>query len=100
MQTKDAEGIKCDFNGTANVCEFYPNTISKAIGIEKVLEYCDIPRENTYAFGDGVNDLEMIEFCHTGVAMGNAVDELKEVAQDICGSIEDDGLAEYLKNLK
>ena len=45
-----------------------------------LLDYLGMEREDSIAFGDGPNDMEMIEFAYTGVAMGNAVDELKNIA--------------------
>lgn len=41
----------------------------------------------------------MIEFAHYGVAMGNAIDPLKEIAKDITKTNEEDGIAEYLEKL-
>lgn len=91
--------INFDEHGTDNAFEIYSPTISKAVGIQKVLEYFDLNVEDSYAFGDGVNDLEMIEYCGTGVAMGNAVKELKEVADIVCLPIAEDGLELILKEL-
>lgn len=49
--------------------------------------------ENTYAFGDGINDLSMIVAAGHGIAMGNAVDELKEAAEFVTADIDEDGVA-------
>ncbi|KGP72298.1 Cof-type HAD-IIB family hydrolase [Pontibacillus yanchengensis] len=65
---------------------------SKAIGIEKFIERTGLKKENTYAFGDGLNDKEMIQFVNTGVAMGNAQPELKDLADVITKNVEEDGL--------
>ena len=73
--------------------------ISKATGIQKILDYYHLNQDDTYAFGDGENDLEMIEFCRVGVAMGNACDLLKAKANIICKSVVDDGLEDILKIL-
>ena len=56
-------------------------------------------RQQTYAFGDGLNDMEMIEYCEVGVAMGNAVEALKQKADLICCAIENQGLERILKIL-
>ena len=58
-------------------------------------EKLGIEKENTYAFGDGVNDVEMIQLVGHGVAMGNAVEELKEVADEVTLSVDDHGIAAY-----
>lgn len=66
--------------------------ITKAFGMEKVLEYLGKSREDTVAFGDGPNDFEMLEYAGTGVAMGNASDDLKATADIITSSITEDGI--------
>ena len=48
---------------------------------------------DSYAFGDGINDLSMVEAVAHGVAMGNAVDELKEAAEHVTADIHEDGVA-------
>ncbi|MBR3316441.1 MAG: HAD family hydrolase [Atopobiaceae bacterium] len=85
-----------DGNGSYNAFEIYSPTISKAVGIGLVLEHYGIAVENSYGFGDGINDLEMIQAVGTGVAMGNACSELKQAADVICGTVKEDGLARYL----
>ena len=64
----------------------------KVIGIEKVLEHYGFTKEETIAFGDGENDLEMLAFAGIGVAMGNADEEVKEVADYVTTDIDDDGI--------
>ena len=66
------------------------------MGINKVLDRFGVPASDSYGFGDGVNDLEMIKLVGTGVAMGNACDELKAQADEVCPSVVEDGLARYL----
>ena len=51
--------------------------------------------QDSYAFGDGLNDLEMIQTVGTGVAMGNAVDELKAVSDLVCDSVHNNGLEKF-----
>ncbi|MFD1416160.1 Cof-type HAD-IIB family hydrolase [Oceanobacillus jeddahense] len=78
-------------------CDVFPQGVSKATGIKEFLELTGLPKENTYAFGDGLNDLEMFEFVKTSVAMGNSVEEIKEAATYVTKSADDDGVAEGLK---
>lgn len=66
--------------------------IHKAAAIADVLNHLNIPRESSLAIGDGLNDLEMLEYCQVGIAMGNAREPLKEIADDITDRIEEDGL--------
>lgn len=69
----------------------------KVVGIEKYLKYTNISREETMAFGDGENDIEMLEYVSIGVAMGNASDEVKAKADYVSDDIDDDGLYHALK---
>lgn len=66
---------------------------SKRTGMEKMLCALDLPWENTYAFGDGLNDLDMLDFAGHSIAMGNGRSEVKERADYITADIEEDGLA-------
>lgn len=90
---------KIDENGTGNHAEFYSRKISKAVGMSKALAYYGIPREDSYAFGDGFNDLEMVEYAACGVAMGNAIDPLKKIADVVAPPVAEDGMARILREL-
>ena len=72
---------------------------SKARGIQNVLEHFNLKPENAVAFGDGLNDLEMLKAVGFGVAMGNAHPELKAVADYVTDDIDDDGLYKGLQAL-
>ncbi|WP_430787703.1 Cof-type HAD-IIB family hydrolase [Virgibacillus flavescens] len=84
-----------------NIIEIVKKGMNKAVGLQKVAHYFDIPQDRIIAFGDEDNDLEMIEYAGVGVAMGNAIDELKSVAKHVTHTNEEDGigifLEEYLK---
>lgn len=69
---------------------------SKARGIACAMKALGFTMENAMAFGDGLNDLEMISEVGVGVAMGNAVPELKQVADYITDPIDQDGIANFL----
>lgn len=71
--------------------------IHKATGIELVLKHLKMTREDSFAYGDGLNDREMLEFVAHGIAMGNACKELKMIADDITDSVEQDGLYKSFK---
>lgn len=64
----------------------------KVLGIKKYIKMMNILKEETMAFGDGENDLEMLEFVEYGVALGNGVDELKKIANYVTDDIDDDGV--------
>lgn len=91
--------IAYDEHGTDNAFELYSPTLSKMVGIQKVLDYYHIDKKDSYGFGDGSNDIDMIKYCGVGVAMGNAIAALKEVADLVCPNIEENGLETILKQL-
>lgn len=79
------------------VYEIYLKHISKSSGIQRVLDFYQMNLTDVIAFGDGVNDVEMIRDAHHGVAMLNAVDEVKKVCKTITAHDHDhDGVANYL----
>ena len=69
----------------------------KGTGIQKVLEHYGLKKEEAMAFGDGNNDIEMLEAVGIGVAMENGSDTLKAVAGDVCGPVGADGVYHYCK---
>ncbi|MGX7418141.1 Cof-type HAD-IIB family hydrolase [Carnobacterium gallinarum] len=81
---------------SVDVC---PDNGSKAIGIVKLLELLHIPIEQSAAFGDGLNDIDMLKIVGTGIAMENGRDELKAVANLITDKPEDDGILHGLQKL-
>ena len=72
-----------------------PANCSKGRGIEKILEYYGLGREEAIAFGDGNNDIEMLQTVGTGVAMENSSPQLKAVASEVCGHVAEDGIYHY-----
>ncbi|WP_321479588.1 Cof-type HAD-IIB family hydrolase [uncultured Bacteroides sp.] len=71
---------------------------SKQLGMDKILEYLGISLDETMAFGDGGNDISMLRHAHIGIAMGNANQEVKNSADYVTDSIDDDGLWNALKH--
>ncbi|PRR83784.1 Cof-type HAD-IIB family hydrolase [Clostridium vincentii] len=71
--------------------------IHKATAIEVLIEHLGIEQKDTYAFGDGMNDAEMLEYVKVGIAMGNAKDGLKVIADEVCESQIDDGIYKAMK---
>lgn len=65
---------------------------SKALGLERLCEFFGVDIQNTYAFGDSMNDYEIVQLAGTGIAMGNALEELKEAADYVTADIRDDGV--------
>ncbi|SMB79631.1 hypothetical protein SAMN05660772_00442 [Pasteurella testudinis DSM 23072] len=72
---------------------------SKARGIQAVLQHFNLTPDNAVAFGDGLNDLEMLREVGFGVAMGNGHSELKALADYVTADIAEDGLYKGLQQL-
>ncbi len=79
--------------------DLIPNGSSKAIGIEKMLAHFGIRKEEAMAFGDGANDIEMLEYVGCGVAMGNASDEVKQHADYVTDDVDSDGILHAVKEI-
>lgn len=71
--------------------------VNKGTAIKELAEILNIDINDTYAFGDGLNDIEMIETVGHGFAMGNAVEVLKEKSTYVCEDVIDDGVSKTLK---
>jgi 5-amino-6-(5-phospho-D-ribitylamino)uracil phosphatase len=82
-----------------HVIEIIKIGLNKAVGLKKASDYFGIPAERIIAFGDEDNDLEMLEYAGHGIAMGNAIDQVKNIANDVTLSNEQDGVGEYLADL-
>jgi len=81
------------------VVDILPFGVSKAIGIHHLLQAVGIDKQNCMAFGDGLNDVEMLSLVGTGVAMGNGVEEAKKAASFVTTSSSDNGIWNGIKHL-
>lgn len=79
--------------------DLIPADSSKAVGIERILAHYGINREEAMAFGDGANDIEMLEYVGTGVAMGNASPLVKQHAKHVTDSDDEEGIYNALIKL-
>lgn len=79
-------------------CDINPRGISKATGLKAICRLFGIPEEETIAFGDDINDLEIIRAAGIGVAMGDALEEVKDAADYVTGTCEDLGVIQGLKH--
>ena len=80
------------------LCQIMNAESSKWVAINSLVDKIGINKENIIAFGDDVNDLEMIKNAGIGVAMGNAEEQLKAIANYITDSNVNDGVAKFLKD--
>lgn len=74
-----------------------PEGISKVTGIHALMQHYGLEPTAYMAFGDSVNDLEMLQDAECGIAMGNAAEEIKNVADAVTDSVSDAGIYTYLK---
>jgi Cof subfamily protein (haloacid dehalogenase superfamily) len=80
-------------------CDVNLSNANKAVGLTKLLEKLGIAPDEAVAFGDGMNDIEMLSLVGMGVAMGSARDELKDFANMVTLSAEEDGVRYGLERL-
>lgn len=73
-----------------------PSGITKGNNLLRLAKHLKVDINNTVAFGDGLNDISMIKVSGIGVAMGNALDELKKEADFITDSNDEDGIYNFL----
>lgn len=79
--------------------EFTPLGVDKVRALKDTFEVLGIKQEEVMSFGDAQNDLTMITWARIGVAMGNAVDEVKAEADYVTGTNNEDGIADALQQL-
>ena len=80
-------------------CDIVPKDGSKARGIEKLLAHIGLTLDDAIAFGDGLNDVEMLTAVGKGVAMGNSHPAALAVADVVAPHVDEDGLAVVMKQL-
>lgn len=110
LDPKDMEAVKAraatfsnpnytSFATADNLYEYVDPAINKGFGIEKICEHFGITPEHVVAFGDASNDREMLKYVGCGVAMKNASDDVKEIA-DIVSEYtnEEDALAHFVND--
>lgn len=74
------------------VAELLPKGYGKFFGIQEVCKHLEIDEKNTYAFGDSVNDLDMLSNVGHGIAMGNGSEHAKKVAEFVTSKLREDGI--------
>jgi Cof subfamily protein (haloacid dehalogenase superfamily) len=77
--------------------EFASPEVTKAAGLDFVSEHLGFSREATVAFGDGENDIELVDWAGYGVAVANAHELVKDVADFVCPSVDEEGVAQVLE---
>lgn len=83
---------------TPAFADMIPEKGGKPVGIQKTLEHYGLKREESIAFGDGGNDITMLEYAGTGVAMGNAADDVKKHADYVTDDCWHEGIQKALRH--
>lgn len=104
---REAESFRTAFAERANVVltdggrllQIMNKSVSKAAGLLRLCALYGVSSSDMIAFGDDMNDLDMLQTAGYGVAMGNAVPELKALARHVTGTNDEDGVAAVLERL-
>lgn len=78
--------------------DIFSKKVSKYNAIRILANLCNIKNDNIITFGDGLNDKEMLSKCGVGVAMGNALEEVKDISDSVTLSNNEDGVVVFLKH--
>jgi len=93
------DGFELAHTGMPQMVEIVPPRAGKHTGLAWLADHLDIHRHNVVAVGDGLNDLAMLAWAGTGVAMGQAHPRVKAAADEVALTNDEDGLAAYLHTL-
>jgi hydroxymethylpyrimidine pyrophosphatase-like HAD family hydrolase len=72
---------------------------TKEKAITELCRHLNISSSKIAAFGDDFNDIGMLKLCGAGLAMENAIDEVKKAADQVCASNENDGVAKWILSI-
>ena len=97
--TLDATKLLAVSSSSPNNLELIPRRISKATAVRAIMDKYQIPVERTLAFGNDMNDLEMIRAVGTGVAMGNSPELLKKEADAVTESNLENGIGKFWRGI-
>lgn len=78
--------------------EIYSKQYTKATALLEIIKYLNINIKDTYFFGDGFNDIELMDTVGCAIAMNNASDEVKKHCKYICDSVTNDGVSKFINN--
>jgi len=87
------------FVHAGHYCEVVPTRVSKWVGLQRLADRLGIPHARICAVGDERNDLSMISGAGLGIAMGNALDEVKRAADWVTGRNDEDGLVAVVERI-
>lgn len=79
------------------VFDIIPKGSGMDAGVKQILSYFGFRKEEAMAFGDGGNDIGMLESVGTGVAMGNAAEDVKAAVPYVCAPVEEEGIYQFCR---
>ena len=94
---KRYDGLLEIYKSAPYFLELMPFGVSKGSMLPLLLDKLGVNRDELIAFGDNYNDMTMIGYAGMGVAMGNGEPEIKKIANYVCKSNDEDGIAETLQ---
>ena len=77
--------------------EFFNKDSNKGLALDRLAKHLGIKKEEIITMGDAMNDFPMIEYAGMGIAMGNAVPEIKEIAKYVTDTNDNDGVAKAIE---
>ena len=86
------------FHGYLHGCECIRKDVNKGKTLKKLVESLGLSLKECIAFGDAINDRELLEMCGIGICMGNGSEKLKKVSDYVTTDIEDNGIYNALKH--
>lgn len=86
-------------DGLRHAYDVIRDNVNKGIAVQHIIELLDLPRRSSIAFGDGMNDKEMLSFVGEGFAMGNAHPDLFQYAKHTTTKVTESGIYNGLKSL-
>lgn len=98
LQKNFSDYIKMQQN-TGCTIDVTPPDIDKGVGLMHLAAHLNISQDEILAFGDGDNDVAMLKYAGTSVAMSNAIDEVKNAASFVTDSCDNDGIAKAINKL-
>lgn len=91
------DGLLDVYKSAPYFLELMPFGVTKGSMLAQLINKLGVSREEIVAFGDHYNDMTMIGFAGLGVAMGNAIDDLKKIADYVCETNDNDGIANVIE---
>lgn len=88
------------YHRNCNTFDLAKRNMNKGVGVQKVMQHFNISKKNTYAFGDGSNDVELLDSVEHGIAMRIHDKVLDPIATMVTGSVKEEGIYYALKKME